>query len=101
MVMICRSREICSHGGLEVASGAWLGPETTTAGQQANRIQINCLKEQARAGHVDIAIVGREVLLRNDLAESQLLGYMDEVKQYFRDEGIEVPVTYGDVYGVL
>ena len=26
---------------------------------------------------------------------------MDEVKQYFRDEGIEVPVTYGDVYGVF
>jgi hypothetical protein len=80
--------------GLTVAVGAWLGPETTSAGQQANRNQINCLKEEARAGRVDIAIVGSEVLLRNDLTESQLLAYIDEVKQYFQAESIQIPVTY-------
>ena len=86
--------------GLKVAAGAWLGSEATTAGQQANREQIDCLKAQAAAGHVDIAIVGSEVLLRGDLSESQLLAYINEVKQYFQAEGIQAPVTYGDVYSV-
>ena len=38
--------------GLKVAAGAWLGREP--AASQENRNQINCLKEQAKAGHVDI-----------------------------------------------
>jgi exo-beta-1,3-glucanase (GH17 family) len=87
--------------GLKAAVGAWLGSEATAAGQQANRDQVDCLKEQARAGHVDIAIVGSEVLLRNDLSESRLIDYINEVKLYFQAEGIQVPVTYADVYGVL
>lgn len=87
--------------GLKAAVGAWLGPETTSAGQQANRDQIECLKQQARAGYVDIAVVGSEVLLRGDLIEGQLMDYISEVKQYFQAEGIEIPVTYADDYGVL
>ncbi len=87
--------------GLKVAVGAWLGSEATTAGQQANRAQIDCLKAQAGAGYVDLAIVGSEALLRGDLSESALLAYINEVKQYFLDEGIDVPVTTADVYSVL
>lgn len=85
--------------GLKVAAGAWLGSEATTAGQQANRDQINCLKAQAAAGHVDIAIVGSEVLLRGDLSESQLLVYINEVKQYFQAEGIQMDTTSSDDAG--
>lgn len=87
--------------GLNTAVGAWLDSEATPAGQQANRAQIDCLKAQAAAGHVDLAIVGSEALLRGDLPESQLIAYINEVKQYFLDEGIAVPVTTADVYSVL
>jgi exo-beta-1,3-glucanase (GH17 family) len=85
--------------GLKAAVGAWLGHEPEA--DQENRNQINCLKEQAKAGHVDIAIVGSEVLLRGDLPEDKLIDYINEVKKYFQDEGIDVPVTYADIYGVL
>lgn len=85
--------------GLKAAVGAWLGREPEA--EQENRKQIDCLKQQAKEGHVDIAIVGSEVLLRGDLSEDKLIGYIHEVKQYFQGEGIDVPVTYADIYGVL
>ena len=85
--------------GLKAAIGAWLGREPEA--EQENRNQIDCLKERAKEGHVDIAIVGSEVLLRGDLPEDKLIDYINEVKQYFQEEGIDVPVTYVDIYGVL
>ena len=42
-------------------------------------------------------IVGSEVLLRSDLTESQLIGYINQVKQAVPD----VPVATADVYGEL
>ena len=59
------------------------------------------MKAQAGAGYVDLAIVGSEALLRGDLSESALLAYINEVKQYFLDKNIDIPVTTADVYSVL
>lgn len=87
--------------GLKAALGAWLGPETNDAERQSNRHQVDCLKARIGAGEADLAIVGSEVLLRGNLSESQLIAYINEVKQYVRDQGRAVPVTYGDVYGEL
>lgn len=87
--------------GLNAAIGAWLGPESTLQGQQENQNQIDCLKDRAREGHVDIAIVGSEVLLRGDLSETDLINYINQVKQSLQEAGIGIPVTYADVYGVL
>lgn len=87
--------------GLNAAIGAWLGSESTPQGQQENQNQIHCLIDQARGGHVDIAIVGSEVLLRRDLSEDLLIGYINQVKQSLQETGINIPVTYADVYGVL
>lgn len=59
----------------KVAAGAALGRD----GVQNSR-EISNLIAAAQAGLVDIAIVGSEVLLRGDLSETQLLGYMSQVK---------------------
>jgi exo-beta-1,3-glucanase (GH17 family)/DNA-binding beta-propeller fold protein YncE len=91
--------EFAHARGMKAAIGAWLGREPEA--EQENRTQIDCLKERAKEGHVDIAIVGSEVLLRGDLPEDKLIDYINEVKQYFQEEGIDVPVTYADIYGVL
>ena len=77
----------------KVAAGAWL---STDAVQNAR--EIGNLIAAAQAGKVDIAIVGSEVLLRGDLSEGQLLGYMSQVR-------LAVPpsvlVTTADTYSVL
>ncbi len=87
--------------GLKAAVGAWLGPESNATELQSNRAQIECLKQQISAGNVDLAIVGSEVLLRRDLSEAALINYIAEVKQHIQTEGLAVPVTSADVYGVL
>jgi len=80
--------------GLKTAIGAWLGRNN-----DENMRQVNTLVELAEEGHVDMAIVGSEVLLRNDLPEGQLIQYIRDVKTRFQAAGIEIPVTTADVYG--
>ncbi|MFW6110288.1 MAG: glycosyl hydrolase family 17 protein [Patescibacteria group bacterium] len=78
--------------GLKVAAGAWLGRDL-----DANEEQISSLIEIAGAGEADVLVVGSEVLLRGDLTESQLIDYINQVKQ----ASPETPVTTADVYDVL
>jgi exo-beta-1,3-glucanase (GH17 family) len=81
--------------GLNAAVGAWLGASATE-----NTRQIDSLLRQARAGHVDLAIVGSEVLLRGDLSEQVLIQILRDVKRRLRDSGLaHLPVTTADVYG--
>lgn len=82
--------------GLQVAMGAWLARDPVQ-----NQNQVNCLIEEALADHVDIAIVGSEVLLRGDLSEADLLGFIEQVKSALSGSGRTIPVTTADVYGVL
>jgi exo-beta-1,3-glucanase (GH17 family) len=79
--------------GLEAAIGAWLDEDTTTNNQElANLISA------ARSGHVEIAIVGNEVLLRGSLSESQLLDYIAQVRAAIPQT---IPVTTVDVCEIL
>ena len=82
--------------GLKAAVGAWLGRNPAE-----NDSQITRLIELAKEGHVDIAIVGSEVLLRGDLSETDLIHYINEVKDSLDGAGVDIPVTYADVYGML
>lgn len=59
----------------KAAAGAALGRDGVQNAQE-----IANLIAAAQAGLVDIAIVGSETLLRGDLSEDQLLGYMSQVK---------------------
>jgi exo-beta-1,3-glucanase (GH17 family) len=62
--------------GLKAALGAWLGRDLT-----ANQAQIASLIQAAKAGQADQLIVGSETLYRGDLTESQLVAYIQQVRQ--------------------
>ncbi len=62
--------------GLKTMVGAWIGNDLAQ-----NDKEIAGLIELAKAGHVDIAVVGNEVLLRNELTEEEVLAYIHKVKE--------------------
>ena len=75
--------------GLKTLVGAWLGTDP-----EINEREVNAAIEVARAGHVDILAVGNEVMLREDLSEDELLGYLERVKRALPG----IPVGYVDAY---
>ena len=83
---------IAREFGFKVAAGAWLGRDLA-----ANEREISHLVRAMKAGEVDLAIAGSEVLLRGDLTPQQLIGYMQRLKR----EAPGIPVTTADVYGQL
>jgi GPH family glycoside/pentoside/hexuronide:cation symporter len=76
--------------GMKTLVGAWLGTD-----REMNEREIAGAIEVARAGHVDILAVGNEVLLREDMSEDDLLGYIERVR---RAVPPGVPVGYVDAY---
>jgi exo-beta-1,3-glucanase (GH17 family) len=80
---------IAHEFGLKTLVGAWLGDEP-----EKNEEEIKALIELARAGYVDLIAVGNEVLLRGDLAEQEILDYIERVKK----EVPGIPVGYVDAY---
>jgi exo-beta-1,3-glucanase (GH17 family) len=87
-----KAGQVAHELGLTAAVGAWLSGDLV-----ANQQQIACLITVGQAGQADMLIVGSEVLLRNDLTESQLIDYINQVKQAVPS----VPVATADVYGEL
>jgi exo-beta-1,3-glucanase (GH17 family) len=81
---------IAKELGLYVAAGCWLGPDLSANENEVKNLIANC-----RAGNVDIALVGSEVLQRGDLSEDQLLGYIARVKE------AGVKVTTPDTWNTL
>lgn len=69
--------------------GAWLGNDP-----EINEREIQGLIDLAKAGFVDIAAVGNEVMYRKDLTEDELLEFMYRVKKEIPD----VPMGYVDAY---
>ena len=81
--------EIARGMGLRTLAGVWLdGDRDNNELELANAIQI------AVDGHVDILGVGNEVLLRGDLTEDELLGYIARTKAALPD----IEVGYVDAY---
>ena len=75
--------------GMKTMVGAWLGID-----RASNEREIEGVIAVARAGHADIVAVGNEVMLREDLPEDELLGYIERVKQALPN----VQVGYVDAY---
>jgi exo-beta-1,3-glucanase (GH17 family) len=75
--------------GLKTLVGAWLGTDA-----QINEREIEGVIEVARAGHADIVAVGNEVMLREDMSEDDLLGFIERVKRALPG----VAVGYVDAY---
>ena len=80
---------VAQEMGLKTLVGAWLGTDA-----KINEAEIAGVIELARAGHADIVAVGNEVLLREDLSEDELLGFIRRV----RDALPGVQVGYVDAY---
>ena len=80
---------IAKEYGIKTLVGAWLGDDP-----EINEREIAGLIELAKAGYVDIAAVGNEVMYRGDLTEDELLGFIYQVKEAIP----EIPVGYVDAY---
>jgi GPH family glycoside/pentoside/hexuronide:cation symporter len=76
--------------GLKTMAGAWISHD-----RARNEREIESLIQLAQAGLVDIAVVGNEVLLRDELPEQELLGYIGRVKAALPSD---VPVGCVDAY---
>ena len=81
--------KVAREFGIKTMVGAWLGDDA-----KINEQEVTNLIQMANEGLVDIAAVGNEVLLRGDLTEDELLGFMGRVKQAIPD----VPMGYVDAY---
>ncbi|WP_213521834.1 MFS transporter [Nonlabens sp.] len=75
--------------GIKTLVGAWI-----SADKAQNDLEIQNLIEQAKKGMVDIAVVGNEVLLREELTLDELLFYVRKVKTAVPD----IQVGYVDAY---
>ena len=76
--------------GLKTMVGAWISTD-----RARNEREIEALIALAQQGLVDTAVVGNEVLLRGDLPEAELLGYLARVKAALPED---VPVGCVDAY---
>ena len=75
--------------GMQTLVGAWLGTD-----EDKNEEELTALIHMARAGYVDVAAVGNEVLYREEMPEPALIEYIER----FRQAVPQVPVGYVDAY---
>jgi GPH family glycoside/pentoside/hexuronide:cation symporter len=83
--------QIAKEKGLKTIVGAWISDD-----KERNEKEIAALIALAKSGVVDIAAVGNEVLLRNDISEQELLAYITRVKEALK--GLEISVGCVDTY---
>jgi glycoside/pentoside/hexuronide:cation symporter, GPH family len=81
---------VAREHGLKTMVGAWI-----SADRERNEREIHGLVTLAKAGLVDIAVVGNEVLLREELPEPELLAYIARVRAAVPEN---VPVSCVDAY---
>jgi exo-beta-1,3-glucanase (GH17 family) len=81
--------QVAKSMGMGTLVGAWLGTDA-----EKNEQEIEALIGLAKAGYVDIAAVGNEVLYREDLSEEELLAFIHRVKEALPG----IPVGYVDAY---
>ncbi|MEM6769908.1 MAG: MFS transporter [Bacteroidota bacterium] len=82
--------EIAKAYDLNTMVGAWISGD-----KARNEREIAALVELAKAGKVNIATVGNEVLLRNELSVAEIIGYLKQVRAMLP---ADVPVGYVDAY---
>ena len=80
---------IAREGGLKTMVGIWLERD-----HEKNEKEIQNGINVARAGLADVVAVGNEVLLRGDLSEDELIGYIQRVKRAVPG----VQIGYADAY---
>ena len=81
--------QIAHELGLKTLVGVWLDGDRET-----NEAELNNAIEVARAGHADLLAVGNEVMLRAEMADHELIAYIERAKK----GAPGVPVGYVDAY---
>lgn len=84
--------EIAHSMGIKTLVGAWIADDL-----EKNELEIENLIRLAKDGHADILAVGNEVLLRGELTESQIIQYIERVKEAVPN----IPVGYVDAYYIF
>jgi GPH family glycoside/pentoside/hexuronide:cation symporter len=82
--------EVAHELGLKTMAGAWISRDHKKSQQE-----IDTLVKLAEKGCVDIAVVGNEVLLREDLKENEIINYILKVRSVIPSH---IPVGYVDAY---
>jgi GPH family glycoside/pentoside/hexuronide:cation symporter len=81
---------IAKQKGLKTMVGTWISHD-----KARNEREIQALVKLAKEGKVDIAAVGNEVLLRNELTEQEVIAYVQKVRDLLPKH---IPVGYVDAY---
>ena len=81
--------QAAKKANLKTMVGAWISND-----KAKNEREIKSLITLASKGLVDVAVVGNEVLLRNELSEQELIAYIKRVKLALPD----IKVSYVDAY---
>lgn len=81
---------IARRHGMQVLMGIWLGRDRKA---NAEQIRLGIAAAHRYPGVLRGIVVGNEVLLRGDLSEAALAGYVRQVRA-----AVSVPVTYADVW---
>ncbi len=84
---------VAKQSNLNTVVGAWISDD-----KDRNEEEIEALVNLAKDGLVDIAVVGNEVLLRNELSLEEVKAYIKKVKNLLPNE---VPVAYVDSYYIF
>jgi len=74
---------------LKTMVGAWIGDD-----KAQNEKELTALIKLGKSGLVDIAVVGNESLMREELTEEELITYINRVKEALPG----IPVGYVDAY---
>lgn len=82
--------KVAKEHGLRTLVGAWISDD-----KLRNEAEIETLVRLAKAGLVDIAAVGNEVLQRNELSEQEVVSYLRRVRALLP---AHIPVGYVDAY---
>jgi GPH family glycoside/pentoside/hexuronide:cation symporter len=82
--------EVAHEKGLKTMVGAWISHD-----KAKNQIEIDNLVKLANQGYVDIAVVGNEVLLRGELREDEIIGYITQVRKALPSH---IQIGYVDAY---
>ena len=81
--------KVAQQKELKTMVGAWIGDDKTQ-----NEKEIKALIKLGTSGFVDIAVVGNETLMREELNEDELIAYINRVKKALPG----IPVGYVDAY---
>ena len=81
--------KVAQQKNLKTMVGAWIGND-----KAQNEKEITSLIKLGESGLIDIAVVGNETLMREELTEQQLIAYINRIKRALPG----IPVGYVDAY---